>query len=139
MAALGTRLLKLEVGGTEYTAEVSRVAIVAGESDSDFITFADAAAGGGREYTLEFTAVQDLAADTLWDHVWTEAGTEIDFEIIPYGNTAASAAQPHITGSATITEPDGDFIGGEADPSTSSRFTFDCAWVCTEKPLRVAA
>lgn len=137
MAALGTRTLTVTIATVDYTAQVSRVAITSGESDSDFVTFANAAAGGSREYRLEFTAVQDAASGTLWDKVWSSAGTDVAFLIKPYGNVAASATQPHYSGTATITEPDGDLLGGEADSSTSARFVIECSWVCTSKPTKV--
>lgn len=137
MAALGTRLLTLSIGGTDYTAQVSKAVIVSGEADSDFVTFSDAAAGGAREYRLEFTAVQDMATTTLWDKVWSSAGTSVAYLLKPYGNAAASTTQPHYSGNATITEPDGDFIGGEADASTTARMTFECSWVLDAKPTKV--
>lgn len=137
MAALGTRLLTLSIGGTDYTAQISKAVITSGEADSDFVTFAQTAAGGAREYRLEFTAVQDMATTTLWDKVWTSAGTSVAYILKPYGNAAASVSQPHYSGNATITEPDGDFIGGEADASTSARMTFEVSWVLDAKPTKV--
>lgn len=139
MAALGTRSLTVSVGGTDYTTQVSKAVITSGEADSDFTTFADAAAGGAREYRLEFTAVQDMATLTLWDKVWSSAGTSVAVLVKPYGNVTASATQPHYSANAVITEPDGDFIGGEADASSSARMTFDCSWVLTAKPTKVVA
>jgi hypothetical protein len=139
MAALGTRQLVLTIGGTDFTAQVSKTTIVSGAADSDFTTFADAAAGGAREYRLEFTAVQDPATGTLWDKVWTAAGTTVAFIVKPAGGTTASPTQPHFTGNAVITEPDGDLLGGEADASSTARFTFECSWVCTAKPVRLTA
>ena len=139
MAGLGTRLLKIKIGAVDYTAQVSKAVIVSGESKADFVTFADAAGGGAREYRLEFKAVQDAATATLWDQVFTAAGTSVSCTLMPYGNAVASALEPHFTFSATITEPDGDFIGGEADSSTSARFTFECSWVLQAKPTRLAA
>lgn len=139
MAALGTRTLVITIDSTDYTAQVSKAVIVSGEADSDFVTFADAAAGGSREYKLEFTAVQDMATTTLWDQVFTSAGDTVAFLLKPYGNATASAGQPHFSGNAIITEPDGDFIGGEADSSASARMTFECSWVCTAKPTRVTS
>lgn len=137
MAALGTRLLVLTIGGTDYTAQISKSVITSGTADSDFVTFANAAGGGAREYRLEFTAVQDLATGTLWDKVWTAAGTTVAGLLKPYGNAAASVSQPHYSFNATITEPDGDFLGGEADASTSARMTFECSWVLDAKPTKV--
>ncbi|MDF1705065.1 MAG: hypothetical protein P1U38_09850 [Aeromicrobium sp.] len=138
MAALGTRLLTLTVNAVEFTAQVSNVRIVSGEADSDFVSFADAAAGGAREYKLAFTAVQDPATGTLWDKVWTGAGTTVPFILKPAGgDTTPTPAQPHFTGNAVVTEPDGDLLGGEADASSSARFTFECEWTCTAKPVRL--
>lgn len=137
MAALGTRLLTMSVGGTDYTAQVSKAVIASGPADSDFVTFTQAATGGGREYRLNFIAVQDLATTTLWDKVWTAAGTSVAILLKPYGNAAASVSQPHYTANATITEPDGDLIGGEANASTTARMTFECSWVLDAKPTKV--
>lgn len=139
MAALGTRLLQLSIAGTDYSAQISKAVITSNEADSDFVTFADTAAGGSREYRLEFTGVQDLATTTLWDRVWTSAGTTVAYILKPYGNATASATQPHYSGNLVITEPDGDFIGGEADSSVSAKMTFECSWVLTAKPTKVTA
>lgn len=137
MTALGTRLLKIKIGTTEYTAQVNKSVITSGAAPTDFVTFADAAAGGKREYRLEFTAVQDTDTGTLWDKVWTSAGTSVAIIHNPYGVATATAATPFFTANATVTEPDGDFIGGEANSSTASRFTFACSWVLDAKPTKV--
>jgi Ca2+-binding RTX toxin-like protein len=139
MAALGTRQLVLTIGGTDYTTQVSKVVITSEAADSDFMTFADAASGGARLYKLAFIAVQDAATGTLWDKVFTVAGTTVAYLLKPYGNAAASVGQPHYSGNAVITEPDGDFIGGEADSSTTARFTFECEWELTAKPTKVTS
>lgn len=138
MAKLGTRALTITVGGDDVTAEVSNCRITAGASDSDFTTFADAAAGGSRVYKLEFTAAQDPEAGSLWDQVWAHAGETLAVVIKPAGGaTAASATQPHFTGNVVVTEPDGDLLGGEANASATARFTFDGSWEFTAKPTRV--
>jgi hypothetical protein len=139
MAAIGTRSLTLTIDAVEYAAEVSSCKIISGETDSDFVSFADAAAGGGREYALALTFVQDATTASLWDQVWSHAGEEVPFVIRPYGNAVASAAQPHMSGTAIVSEPDGDLLGGEADPSPSNRFVTEVEWKCTEKPERVVA
>ena len=139
MAGLGTRTLVITVGGTDYTAQISKTVITANPADNDFVTFADAANGGAREYRLEFTAVQDLVAGTIWDKVFASAGTTAPFILKPYGNAAASTTQPHFTGNAIISEPDGDVIGGEADASATARMTFEASGVLTAKPVRVTA
>lgn len=137
MAAIGTRKLTLTIDGDEVAPEVSTATIATKESKSDFVSFADAAAGGSREYSLKLKFVQDASSGSLWDQVWSHAGDDIAVVVRPYGNATASAGEPHFHGTVTITEPDGDLLGGDADPSTSARFVTEAEWVFTAKPTRV--
>ena len=139
MAAAGTRSLTLTINAVDRTAQCSKTVITSGESDADFVSWADAAAGGAREYKLELEFVQDFATGTLWDLIYSSPGMTFPYLIRPYGNATATPAQPHFSGNVTITEPDGDFIGGEADPSVSARLLAECEWTCTGKPVRVTA
>src|SRR5688500_18076942 len=104
MAALGTRSLKNKVGTTEYTAQVSLAVITSGEADSDLVTFADAAAGGSREYRFEFTAVQDFETTSLWNTVFASPGTTVACKLNPYGVATATATQPIYTFNAIVAE-----------------------------------
>lgn len=139
MAAIGTRKLKLNIDGDDVTCEVSAAVITSKETESDFVSFCDAAAGGGREYGLKLTFVQDAAAASLWDKVWTAAGTDVEAVVMPYGNATPTATEPHFEGTVTIIEPDGDLLGGEADASGSARFVTEVEWVYNAKPVRVVA
>lgn len=139
MAAIGTRKLTLTIDTSEVAPEVSKAVITSEETDSDFVSFADAAAGGGRTYKLSLTFVQDAETGSLWDQVWTAAGTDVPVLVRPYGNAVASPTEPHFEGEVTITEPDGDMLGGEADASTSARFVTETEWTFTAKPTRITA
>jgi hypothetical protein len=139
VAAIGTRRLTLTIDGEECAPEVSTAIIRSQETDSDFVSFADAAAGGGRTYLLGLTFVQDAAVGSLWDRVWSATGTDIEILVRPYGNEVASASQPHFAGTVTIIEPDGDLLGGEADASNSARFVTEVEWPFLAKPTKVAA
>jgi hypothetical protein len=139
MAAIGTRKLVLLIDGDDVTAEVSTAVIKSKETDSDFVSFADAAAGGGREYSLSLTFVQDGVTGSLWDQVWNHAGQEIAVLVKPYGSAPASPTTPHWSATAIISEPDGDLLGGEADASPSNRFTTEVEWKLTAKPTKVTA
>lgn len=134
MTALGTRALRLFIDGTEFTSSVSNVRLVSAESDNDFVTFAQAAAGGARDYTLEMTLAQDTETTSLWYYAWAEAGVDQTCVIWPNGGTVESTTTPAIRGTVTVKEPDGDFLGGEANASTTARFTVDVAWPFTAKP-----
>lgn len=139
MAGIGTRLLTLEVDSVERTAETSVAKFTSGESDSDFVTFADAAAGGGRQYNFEATIVQDAVAASFWDLMFSEPGTEVLVLIAPHGNAVASPSQPHFSATCVVKEPDGDLIGGEADVSTTARMVTSVVWPCLAKPIRITA
>lgn len=139
MTAIGTRFLKIEIDGTEYTDQVSNVRITSAEAESDFITFEEAAAGGARDYALVITLAQDAATGSLWSEIFDNAGTDVPYTVMPYGNAVASAGQPHFEGTATITEPDGDLLGGEANRSNTAKMTIEVTWPCTGKPTRVTA
>lgn len=137
MAKIDKRSLTVTMAGTDVTAQVSKVSISSAESESDFVTFADAAAGGARDYKLNFTAAQDAVTGTLWDKIWSAPGTTVTCLVKPYGNAAASITQPHYSCSAVVSEPDGDFIGGEADKSVTAVQVVEVAWALTGKPTKV--
>lgn len=133
------RLLTLDVDGSNKASEVSRCIVTSGEADSDFVSFADAAAGGGREYKLALTMAQDTAAGSLWSEIFDNVGDTVPFTIAPHGNETPSTEQPHFEGSAVISEPDGDWIGGEANPSTTAVLTTEVEWSLTGRPVKVTA
>lgn len=137
MAGIGTRKVKIEVGGVERTAEMSNARFTSGAGDTDFLTFADAAAGGNREYRFQGVAVQDAEAASLWREIWDNAGDEVTVTLMPYGNAAASATEPHFEGTAIVSEPDGDLLGGEANASSTARMTVDINWELTGKPTMI--
>lgn len=134
MAAIGTRLLQLEIDGDEYSVELTNARLAPTDADSDTVTFADAAAGGSKDWHLQGTAVQDAATGSLWRKVFDESGTTVPYVLIPYGNATPTVSQPHFTGEVTIAAPDGDFLGGDANASATAKLTFDIDWVCTAKP-----
>ncbi len=135
MPTLGTRKLKLKVDSVDFTNSVSNVRIVSGEKDTDFMSFAEADAGGAREYKLALTLKQDTATTSLWYYAWSEAGADVVVEVWPNGGTVAGAFTPLVTGTVTITEPDGDFLGGEANKSSTAVFTTEVEWTFTAKPI----
>lgn len=135
MAAIGTRLMKIEIDAVDHTAEVFGVRVTTAESDADQVTFAEAASGGARDYKLAFTSTQDAATGTMWREVFDNAGDEVPVTLMPYGNATASATEPHYTMTAVIKEPEGDLLGGDADASTSARFQIECEWDLTGKPV----
>lgn len=139
MAHIGTRKLTITIDGDEVAPDVSTVTINSEETDSDFVSFAAAATGGGRTYKLGLTLAQDAAAGSLWSQIWDSAGSEVDVVVRPYGNATPTASQPHFEGTVVISEPDGTLLGGDADGSASAVMTVEVEWTFTEKPTRITA
>lgn len=139
MAEYGTRSMVLRIGGTDYSSAVNKARVKAAASDSDFISFEDARNGGARKYTLNMNAKQDDAASALWFYAWSQAGATVAYELWPNGRPGSgtpSPAQPRFSGSVVVMEPDGDLIGGDADPSVTKVFQTELEWHCTGKPVR---
>jgi hypothetical protein len=138
---IGTRKLVLRVDGTDFTDSVSNVRLIAGEKDSDFMSFAEAAAGGAREYKLALTLKQATDTTSLWYYAWSEAGSDVAVEVWPngYNSGTATSTYPKFSGTVTITEPDGDFLGGEANKSATAKFTSEVEWTFTAKPTLAVA
>ena len=137
MARVIPRLISLEVDEVDRSDEVSKAVITAGASDTDFMSFLAARSGGSRDYALDMTIAQDHASGTLWDLIWTGAGTEVDGIYAPYGNAVASVSQPHYGFTAVVSEPDGDFLGAEATDSTSAVAVVEVSWKLTGKPTKI--
>lgn len=140
MPVLGTRNLILKVDSTDFSDEVKAVRVRSAESDSDFVSFADAAAGGARDYILVVTLKQNTASTSLWYYAWNEAGSDVAVEVWPNGGgTTPSTTTPKFSGTVTIMEPDGDFLGGDANASNTTIFTSEFEWKFTAKPTLAVA
>jgi hypothetical protein len=137
MARVRPRLIALEVDAVDRSDEVSKAVIAAAASGADFMSFAEARSGGARDYALNMTIAQDHASGTLWDLIWTGAGTEVSGVYAPYGNAEPTVSQPHYGFTAKVQEPDGDFLGAEADDSTTAVATIDVSWPLTAKPTKI--
>ena len=120
----GTKLaLTLGTPGTDYWADITKYELGNTEADSDVVTFADAADGGARQYTLTGSATQSTDAASFWRYVWTNTGEDVPFTLAPHGNELPTEAQPHFIGTVTIgAKPT---LGGEAG---TGAFTFDFEW-----------
>lgn len=117
-------LLTLGSPGQDRSADVTSWTIENEEADSDVVTFEDAENGGGRQFYLRGSAIQSTQSAAFWRYVWENSGeTEVPYTIAPHGNAVPTADEPHFVGTLTIGPK--PTIGGEADTSRTSAFTFD--------------
>ncbi|MFT4010870.1 MAG: hypothetical protein QM655_12610 [Nocardioidaceae bacterium] len=139
MARVVPRLIAIYVDEIDRSDEVAKAIISADDADSGFLSFLAARSGGDRAYALDMIIAQDHGTGTLWDLVWTGAGTEVSGVYAPYGNETPSDAEPHYGFTAVVSEPDGDFLGGEANTSTAAVATIEVIWPLTGKPTKITS
>lgn len=126
--------LSLTIDSIEYRVDASSVLMDFEDADNDVVTFADLDNGGDKQWFFAISAVSDYATNSLWSYIWDNSGDDdIAFVFKPYGNSTASATQPHFTGTLTI--GDRPAVGGEAD----STFTFETRFDIDGTPLKVIA
>lgn len=136
MSSISGAKVTLEVGGLAQEAYVSSAKFSAASADG--ATFAEATRGGRRTHTFAGTALQDDGSDTnaMATFALEHAGEEITVIYAPQGNEEPSPEQPHWKSTALVPEPDGDWLGGDANPDKNNRYTFDFSWSCT-KPVKI--
>lgn len=142
MPDVNTRHCVLIVDSLDCSAEVSRAEVTSAESDSDFVSFAQAAAGGARDYALAATMKQNTSTGTLWDIVWSQGGEDVPVEVWPNGKPVGGTptlTQPKFTGTVTVKDPDGVLLGGEANASTTARQVTEIEWLFTAKPTKATS
>lgn len=139
MARVKPRLIELTVDDVDRSDEISKAVIQSGPSDADFMSFKEAREAGARDYTLNMTIAQDHASGTLWDLIFTGAGSSVSGVYAPYGNELPAVGMPHYGFTATVSEPDGDFLGGEATDSTKAVATIEVTWDLDGKPVPITA
>lgn len=143
MARVNPRLLVLEMGAaaaeTDRSLELSKIEFHSAEADVEFVSFEEARQGGARTYTAQLTIAQDHATGTLWTEIWDNAGETLSGIYAPYGNATPSASQPHYSFVATISEPDGLLMGGEATSSTRAVASVEVEWELQAKPTKLTA
>lgn len=125
--------LSLTFDTQEFKADGTAVSLDNEEGDTDSVTFAEVGAGDARKWFFQLTALSDFSAGSIWDTLWENSGAVIPYVFKPYGNAAASAAQPHFTGDCkVVAKPP---IGGTAGET----WTFEARLDCTDVPTRLTA
>ncbi len=125
----GTGLL-LEIDGVDYYADCTSVVLENEDAAAGVTTFADAAAGGSKQWFFTITAIQSTDTASFWRSIWSNTGDIVNYVYAPHGNATASSSQPHFTGTVKI--PAKPSIGGEA--GTNTEYTFELRMDCQEEP-----
>lgn len=115
-----------------YDDDVKAIAIESEDSDDADLTFAEAAEGLTKDFTIVVTAMQDTETGGLWRLLWDNPGEAFAFVYGPHGNAVPTAAKPHFTG--TISATGKPRIGGEASRDRR-RFDFEYTFNVDDGPL----
>lgn len=132
MARISGRLMRLIVGGTDRSGEVSKCEIVEEDGDAGFLSMDDAAEGSSSLAKLKLTIAQDLAEDSLLSDIIELGGTTVAIVFAPYRNEVVEANKPHIVGNAVIAKPKGTIVGAETTTSTTGAATVEVEWEMPE-------
>lgn len=131
MAKYKGKDLSLLIDSVEVNVEATSVTLESEEADTDAVTFAELAGGTPVQWFFTITAVADYGDTSFWSTLWDNAGSDVPFTFAPYGNATATTAQPHFTGTATITSKPP--VGGSANEV----FTFEARLDVVGDPTKV--
>jgi hypothetical protein len=129
----GRNLSLLFDGTTEFAADGTNVVLDNEDADTDSQTFEELSEGTAVQWFFTITARSDFSADSFWTLLWENAGDTVPFVFKPEGNPAASAEQPHFTGTATILRKPA--VGGPAGTNWTDEARLDV----DGEPVRVIA
>lgn len=95
-ALQGNRGSYLLIDSVEYDTDALQTRITHADKDEGDLTFEEAANGDTKESKFVATFLQALGAATLWRKVFDAPSGEYAVIWGPYGNSVASASQPHL-------------------------------------------
>jgi len=101
--------ITITVDGDDYTADLSSIMLQSEEASSDVTTFADATAGGARDFYIEMSGVTSTDATSFFMVCWNNAGDEVPFTL---ETSAATAGE--FSGTLRIPAKGAIPFGGEA-------------------------
>lgn len=127
------------VVNTDISGELAALTLNAAEADEGFLSFAQARAGGAKDWTVNGTIPQNYEPTSLYRRMRNSPGDPLVLVYAPYGNAEASVAQPHEIWPVTMDIPDSAIAGGEATTSPNAVPVVEVEWPCTADPTIITA
>lgn len=88
--------LKLGVGAAvSYSDDLKKVSLKSEDKDDSDLTFAEAAAGLAKDWTVTLTGIISWDSGALYAYLWDNPGAEWVLTYGPYGNATPTATKPH--------------------------------------------
>lgn len=91
-----------KIGTTSYAPDINQVELTLGDAPGGVRTMTEVRANG--QWDLKVSGIVSGDADSLYQFLWLNFGTEAAFTIAPGGNSTPSADAPHYTGTVVINE-----------------------------------
>lgn len=78
-----------------YSDDLKKVSLTSEDKDDSDLTFAEAAAGLAKDWTVTLTGIVSHDATALYAYLWDNPGAEWILTYGPWGNASPSATKPH--------------------------------------------
>lgn len=98
-------IFTLKIGAAvaaSYSDDLKAIGLTTDDKDDSDLTFAEAAAGLSKEFTLALTLLVSWDTGSLYSYLWDNAGATVAVVWGPYGNAVPTVTKPHFTFTATI-------------------------------------
>jgi hypothetical protein len=91
-----------KLGTTTYAPDINQVELTLGDAPGGVRTFSEVRANG--EWSLKLSGIMSGDADSLYQFLILNHGTEVAFTVGPNGNSTPGADTPHYTGTVVLNE-----------------------------------
>jgi hypothetical protein len=106
------RNIILKIDGTEYACDANKVSLTPEDAPGGVRTFCET--NTEKQFKLALEGIVSLEATSLYQILWSNQGTQVDFVIAPAGNATPTTNERHYTGSVIIDDlPPLELTAGE--------------------------
>ena len=136
MAKFAATDYAVSINGTQFGTSLNSAELTIEADDLETTAFGGTfrtRVGGLKSASVTLNFMQDFAAASLWNTLFTTPGASLSLTFAPHGNAVPSTTQPHFTATGYAeTVPD---MGGAA----GEYFTYDLTIKLDDKPTKVTA
>lgn len=114
--AASTRLVArniiFKIDDVEYACDASKVSLTPEDAPGGVRTFCET--NTEKEFKLALEGIVSLEATSLYQILWANQGTQVEFILAPAGNATPTSDKPHYTGSVIFDDlPPLELTSGE--------------------------
>lgn len=132
MAIIAVKATDVELGGTDYSAQIASATLTVDVEALDTTTFTTSGwktfVGGLKSATLNLELKRDTDLSGLQAYIWTNLGVVVTFSLLVDGDSAIAAGNPEFQGSVLITQ---ESIGAQVGQLMSNSLSFPVSGAIT--------